>query len=105
MLQMKDKTCDMADCVDTNMYRESKYAESNSKDYSDRTNLCCQGSRAQTLCSLNCSHGCTVSNCERYDIFILFMYTIFPYLLPELPLKHWKSGTLCEPLLYGYFDL
>jgi hypothetical protein len=101
---MKDKTCDMADCVDTNMYRASKYAESNSKDYSDSRNLCCQGRNDQ------CFHWTVAmavqsQTVSKYDIFILFMYMILPYLLPELPLKHWKSGTLCEPLLYGYFDL
>jgi len=52
MLQMKDKSCDMVDCVNTIVYRESKYGERNSKDYSDRSNRCCQGSKAQTLCSL-----------------------------------------------------
>lgn len=48
-------------CVNTIVCRESKYGGRNSKDYSDKSNRCCQWSKAQTLCLLNCSNACPVS--------------------------------------------
>lgn len=63
-------------CVNTIVCRERKYEGRNSKGYSDRSNRCCQGSKAQTLCSLNCSHCCPGSYKQIEHVCSLYVHDL-----------------------------